>query len=93
MQGNNVSPAANGNGVPPSPSQGSSVTEDLSNYDLPALSPTSKVWGNYGYGLYVQQEPVRARMCGFGDKVKENPRGTAEEADPCCRTEDLSHHP
>ncbi|KIW72623.1 hypothetical protein, variant [Phialophora macrospora] len=67
-QGSNMSPLANGNGVPPSPSQASNATDDLSNYDLPDLPTMSRVWGNHAFVLIIQQQPQRARMCGFGDK-------------------------
>jgi hypothetical protein len=68
-----MSPLPNGNGVPPSPSQASSATDDLSNYDLPDLPTMSRVWGNHAFVLLIQQQPQRARMCGFGDKVNANP--------------------
>ena len=69
--GNNIPPMANGNGVPPSPSQQSSITDDLSLYDAPDVMGTGYTWNGHGYGLQIVQQPVRARMCGFGDKVGE----------------------
>lgn len=31
---------------------------------------------NWQFSLHVQQQPVRARMCGFGDKVSKKQSGT-----------------
>ncbi|RVX68524.1 hypothetical protein B0A52_07948 [Exophiala mesophila] len=52
---------------PPSPSQASEVADD-SNYNLPEIPPVSRVWRNYVWALQIVQQPIRARMCGFGDK-------------------------
>lgn len=53
---------------PPSPSQSSEVADD-GNYNLPEIPPVSRVWHNYVWALQIVQQPIRARMCGFGDKV------------------------
>ena len=63
--GNSISSQTNGNGVPPSPGFAS---DDETPYQFPDLEPMSRQWGKHGYGLVVQQQPERARMCGFGDK-------------------------
>ena len=70
MASNTFPSMANGNGVPPSPSQHSSTTDDMSLYDAPDLPPISYIWRNHGYALQIIQQPQRARMCGFGDKVR-----------------------
>lgn len=53
---------------PPSPSQSSEVADD-GNYNLPEVPPVSRIWRNYVWALQIVQQPIRARMCGFGDKV------------------------
>ena len=57
-------PHANGDGVHPT----KEADDDLSTYKLPDLPPMSRTWGKHSFALVVQQAPVRARMCGFGDK-------------------------
>lgn len=46
------------------------------------------------YTLQVVQQPVRARMCGFGDKVKTPMRRTAKHPADSCRiaVQSLLHH-
>jgi hypothetical protein len=38
--------------------------------DLPDPAPITRTVGNYTYALELGQQPDRARMCGFGDKVR-----------------------
>ncbi|KAI1621467.1 velvet factor [Exophiala viscosa] len=48
--------------------QSSENENDLSNYTLPTPPPSTRIWGDLTWSLEVVQQPVRARMCGFGDK-------------------------
>ena len=75
MDVGHVFPPANGahgthgvNGV-----NGSAVTttpnEDPAMERLPDIPPMSRIWGHHRFDLAIQQQPQRARMCGFGDKV------------------------
>lgn len=56
---------------PPSPTQASQVSEANEEFitTLPEPSPVHRVWEGKAWALEVAQQPVRARMCGFGDKV------------------------
>ena len=54
---------------PPSPSQNSEAANDEANFNLPTPPPVSRIWEGRAWALEVVQQPVRARMCGFGDKV------------------------
>jgi hypothetical protein len=47
--------------------------DDSGNYDIPGPPPVTRVWDNKIWKIEVRQHPLRARMCGFGDKVS-NPR-------------------
>ncbi|KAK4942212.1 hypothetical protein LTR10_017969 [Elasticomyces elasticus] len=48
--------------------QSSENENDLSNYTLPTPRASMRVFGDLTWSLEVVQQPVRARMCGFGDK-------------------------
>ncbi|KIX00181.1 uncharacterized protein Z518_10319 [Rhinocladiella mackenziei CBS 650.93] len=52
---------------PQSPSQGSEPNDE-GNFNLLGPAPVSRVWEGKGWALEVVQQPIRARMCGFGDK-------------------------
>lgn len=53
---------------PPSPSQNSDTSEEkYKNLEKP--KPVSRIHEGKAYLLEVAQQPMRARMCGFGDKV------------------------
>jgi Velvet factor len=54
--------------VEASPSQGSDVSVDRYR-NLPTPAPISKILEGKAYLLEIVQQPLRARMCGFGDKV------------------------
>jgi len=54
---------------PPSPSVLSETEKDEENYRKPGPPPITTVWDNKIWALEVVQQPKRARMCGFGDKV------------------------
>lgn len=57
--------------MPPSPSDSSDRTGPEEEYfNVPGPKPTSHIWGGYIWALEVVQHPQRARMCGFGDKVR-----------------------
>ncbi|EXJ96447.1 hypothetical protein A1O1_01573 [Capronia coronata CBS 617.96] len=55
------------NAPPPSPSQ-SSEANDEANFNLQGPPPVSRIWEGRAWALEVVQQPIRARMCGFGDK-------------------------
>ncbi|KAK7903574.1 hypothetical protein LTR67_001594 [Exophiala xenobiotica] len=42
--------------------------DDSGNYDIPGPPPVTRVWDNKIWKIEVRQHPLRARMCGFGDK-------------------------
>ncbi|KAK5461155.1 hypothetical protein LTS15_003218 [Exophiala xenobiotica] len=42
--------------------------DDSGNYDIPGPPPVTRVWDNKIWRIEVRQHPLRARMCGFGDK-------------------------
>ena len=65
----NMSTSAGANLPPPSPSQNSEAANDEANFNLPGPPPVSRIWEGRAWALEVVQQPVRARMCGFGDKV------------------------
>ena len=50
-----------------SPRTEKSKEEDLS--DLPGPPPMTTLYDDKVWALDIAQQPVRARMCGFGDKV------------------------
>ncbi|KAL2421219.1 Velvet complex subunit RYP3 [Exophiala dermatitidis] len=52
---------------PPSPSQSSEANDDA-NFNIQGPPPVSRVWEGRAWALEVVQQPIRARMCGFGDK-------------------------
>lgn len=52
---------------PPSPTQVSQVSEAMEEWPEPPA--VHRVWEGKVWALEVVQQPVRARMCGFGDKV------------------------
>ncbi|EXJ78997.1 hypothetical protein A1O3_08498 [Capronia epimyces CBS 606.96] len=52
---------------PPSPSQSSDANDDA-NFNVQGPAPISRIWEGRGWALEVVQQPIRARMCGFGDK-------------------------
>jgi len=56
---------------PPSPTQASQVSDVVEevNTNLPDPPPVHRVWEGKVWALEVVQQPIRARMCGFGDKV------------------------
>lgn len=56
---------------PPSPTQVSQVSDVMeeSNPNLPDPPAVHRIWEGKVWALEVVQQPVRARMCGFGDKV------------------------
>lgn len=58
---------------PPSPSQSDCQEEEEYRSRIFAPPPEMHEFQGKKYGLRILQEPIRARMCGFGDKVsKEN---------------------
>ncbi|KAL8967890.1 MAG: hypothetical protein Q9183_002716 [Haloplaca sp. 2 TL-2023] len=62
----------NGSTYPmPSPAPATAVPSSLpgsATEEAPSPPPTSSIVGSRKYSLEIAQEPVRARMCGFGDK-------------------------
>jgi hypothetical protein len=80
--GNMTSPELNGSSLPANSGRDNpeyDPDDDLSNYNLPTIPSTSRQWGKYDFVLEVAQDPIRARMCGFGDKVD---RPAADRARP-----------
>lgn len=60
------------NNVPQSPgasSVGHEEDENLIRTTTKQPDPTCHVYDGRIYGMKVVQQPIRARMCGFGDKV------------------------
>jgi hypothetical protein len=72
MESNSMHPLLNGNaGASDSNNPGDPNIRDVVKHEsLEDIKPMSRVWGKYGFGLAIQQQPKRARMCGFGDKVR-----------------------
>lgn len=64
------SPAQQQSMIPASPSSASAEQEENSiRENTPGPTPVCHTWEGKTWGLKVVQEPLRARMCGFGDKV------------------------
>lgn len=55
--------------IPPSPREEASKEKDMDYTDLPGPPAVNNIYQGYIYMLKWVQQPVRARMCGFGDKV------------------------
>lgn len=52
---------------PPSPTQASQAADPVDEWPDPR--PVHRIHDGKVWALEVVQQPVRARMCGFGDKV------------------------
>lgn len=78
--GHNMSPDSDS--VPPSPSD---TSEEAVNRraawlaSMPDIPPIMRIYKGKVYSLHIGQQPVRARMCGFGDKVGVLPSETLLE--------------
>lgn len=55
--------------IPPSPREEAGKEKDIDYSNLPGPAPTCQKYQGYVYVLEWIQQPIRARMCGFGDKV------------------------
>jgi hypothetical protein len=59
--------------IPPSPREEAGKDKDADYTNLPGPPPTCNEYQGYIYMLQWVQQPIRARMCGFGDKVSDRP--------------------
>lgn len=66
-------PQASSSSIPPSPREEAGRDKDPDYSNLPGPEPTCNEWMGYVYVLEWVQQPVRARMCGFGDKASRRP--------------------
>lgn len=77
--------------TPPQETPTTTSTELSRNATDSAPLPVSRTWKGYAYALRVGQQPDRARMCGFGDKVCVKSTGLVSQSDRI-RIADLSPH-
>jgi hypothetical protein len=59
--------------IPPSPREEAGRDKEPDYSNLPGPEPKCNEWMGYIYVLEWVQQPIRARMCGFGDKVSRLP--------------------
>jgi hypothetical protein len=59
--------------IPPSPREEAGKDKETDYTNLPGPDATCNEYQGYIYMLKWVQQPIRARMCGFGDKVSNHP--------------------
>lgn len=81
------------NNVPQSPGSSSTGNEDEDHIRISTKQPdpTCHVYDGRIYAMKVIQQPIRARMCGFGDKVRNISLTIQLPAADLDRTGDQSH--